>query len=228
MPIDYHSPRVAWSGLGHRIPLAAALIATALALFGLLTWVVVGNMDGTPWDVRVLDWMIAHRSEPLTTVARVITDLGGTVAMTILALVTVIWLLARRDLPVAALVGVTSLGAGALVWGIKRIVDRHRPPMDSRLVTELSLSYPSGHSLGSAAVGGVVAIALVPRLRRVWVRRTAVGVAVVFPIAVGLSRVYLGVHWITDVLAGWIVGLLWLTLSVTLFTRLHARSTTRT
>ncbi|MFC4377806.1 phosphatase PAP2 family protein [Nocardia halotolerans] len=224
MPTDYRRlppTQVAWSGLARRVPLAAALVVTAAALFGVLTWAVHGDMSGTGLDLRVLDWMIDHRGEPLTGIARVITDLGGTVAMAILAVLTGCWFLSQRNLPVAALVGVTSLGAWALIWVIKRVIGRHRPPMESRLVTELSLSYPSGHSLGSTAVVGIVAIVLIPRLRNHWLRVAAVAVAIAFPITVGLSRIYLGVHWATDVLAGWTIGLLWLTVCVTLFARLH-------
>ncbi len=194
------------------------LIALAAVLITALTWAVTSGV--TAMDTAVLDWMIAHRGESLTDVATVITDLGGTLSMIVLAVVTVGGFALRRDLPVAALVAITSLGAGVLVWVIKRLVGRSRPPEASRLVFEPSMSYPSGHTLGSTVVVGIVAIVLIPRLTKHWVRVAATVFAVAFPIAVGLSRIYLGVHWTTDVLAGWIIGLMWLLLCVTVFTRL--------
>ncbi|MFD4462689.1 phosphatase PAP2 family protein [Nocardia sp. NPDC058480] len=195
----------------------AALIATAAVLITALTWQVTSGISGM--DTGVLDWMIAHRGEPLTSIAAVITDLGDTLSMAILAALAVGWFVLRRNLPVATLVAITSLGAGVLVWVIKRLVGRNRPPETSRMVFEPSLSYPSGHTLGSTVVVGIVAIVLIPQITKHWVRMAATVLAVVFPVAVGLSRIYLGVHWTTDVLAGWIIGLLWLVLCVTAFTR---------
>ncbi len=193
------------------------MIASAAVLITALTWEVTSGVSAM--DTAVLDWMIAHRGETLTDIATVITDLGSTLSMTILAVLTITGFLLRRNPPVAALVAGTSLGAGVLVWVIKRLVGRQRPPEASRLVFEPSLSYPSGHTLGSTVVVGIVAIVVIPRLRRHWARVCATVFAVAFPIAVGLSRIYLGVHWTTDVLAGWIIGLLWLVLCVTAFTR---------
>jgi membrane-associated phospholipid phosphatase len=182
-----------------------------------LTWQVNNDAGIIRIDPRVLDWMIAHRGEPLTSIARFVTDLGDTLSMTILATLTVAWFAARRDWATVALVALTSAGAGVLVVVIKRLVGRHRPPEVSRLVPEPSLSYPSGHTLGTTVVVGIVALTVIPGLRRRWLRVAATVFAVLFPIAVGLSRIYLGVHWSTDVLAGWIFGLAWLTLCVTVF-----------
>ncbi|MFD5180853.1 phosphatase PAP2 family protein [Nocardia sp. NPDC058379] len=224
MPIASRRPPpddLAWSVLGRRPPLAAALLATAAVLLAVLTWQVNNDAGIIRIDPRVLEWMIAHRGEPLTSIARVITDLGDTQSMTILAAVTVAWFAWRREWATAALVAVTSVGAGVLVVVIKQLVGRHRPPEVTRLVAEPSLSYPSGHTLGTTVVVGIVAITVIPTVRRRWVRWVATVVAVLFPIAVGLSRIYLGVHWCTDVLAGWLFGLAWLVLCVTVFCLLH-------
>lgn len=228
MPIASRRPPpddLAWSVLGRRPPLAAALLATAAVLLIVLTWQVNNDAGIIRIDPRVLDWMIAHRGEPLTSIARVVTDLGDTKSMTLLATVTVAWFAWQRNWATAALVAVTSAGAGLLVVVIKHLVGRHRPPEVIRLVAEPSLSYPSGHTLGSTVVVGIVAITVIPGLRRRWVRRVATVFAVLFPIAVGLSRIYLGVHWFTDVLAGWLFGLSWLVLCVTVFCQLHRSPT---
>ncbi|MBW0269991.1 hypothetical protein ATM97_02360 [Nocardia sp. MH4] len=228
MPIASRRPPpddLAWSVLGRRPPLAAALLATAAVSLIALTWQVNNDAGIIRFDPRVLDWMIAHRGEPLTSIARVITDLGDTKSMTILAAITVAWFAWRRDWATAALVAVTSAGAGVLVVVVKHLVGRHRPPEVARLVAEPSLSYPSGHTLGTTVVVGIVAITVIPGLRRRWVRWVATVFAVLFPIAVGLSRIYLGVHWATDVLAGWLFGLSWLVVCVTVFCLLHGSPT---
>lgn len=221
MPITTRRPlpdAVAWSALGRHLPRAAVLIASLTVLVVALAWQVRADAGITVLDPRILDWMIAHRSEPLTTVTEVVTNLGDTLSMTVLAAIVVIGFAVRGAPRTAALVGVTWFGAAVLVWVIKPLVGRQRPPELTRLAVEPSLSYPSGHALVTTAVVGIVALTVLPHLRRRWVRRTAAVVAVVFAIAVGLSRVYLGVHWSTDVAAGWSIGLLWLTVCVTVFT----------
>ncbi|MFC4125174.1 phosphatase PAP2 family protein [Nocardia rhizosphaerae] len=211
----------AWSSLGHRMPLAAALLATGAVLVTALTWQVDNDAGIIGLDPRVLDWMLAHRGEPLTSIARIVTDLGDTLSMTILAAVVICWFAARRDLPNALLVAVASVGAGVLVVVVKQLVGRHRPPEVTRLMEEPSLSYPSGHTLGSTVVIGIVALTVIPGLRHRPTRLAATVFAVLFPIAVGMSRIYLGVHWCTDVLAGWIFGVWWLLLCVTAFAWIH-------
>lgn len=200
------------------MPLASVLIAALTALVVTLTWQ-VDSGTGISWiDPRALDWLTAHRGEPLTGVFRVVTDLGDTLSMAILAALTISWFLLRRATAVAVLVGVAALGAGVLVVSIKHLVGRHRPPEVSRLVVEQSLSYPSGHTVSTTVVVGIVAITVIPHLHSRWIRVTATAFAVTFAIAVGLSRVYLGAHWFTDVLAGWTVSLLWLTICVMAYT----------
>ncbi len=94
----------------------------------------------------------------------------------------------------------------------KHVVGRTRPPVADQLVTETNQAFPSGHSLGSIVVIGVLVAVVLPRLHRPLARHITMTVAAVFVVAVGLSRWYLGVHWPTDVLGGWCIGALWLAL----------------
>ncbi|MDO3647998.1 phosphatase PAP2 family protein [Nocardia mangyaensis] len=220
MPIATRRPppdAVAWSALGRQLPRAAGLIASLTVLIIALTWQVGADAGVTAIDQTILDWMIAHRGEPLTTVTEVITGLGDTLSMAVLAMIVAIGFAVRGTPRTAALVAMTSFGAAVLVGVIKPLVGRQRPPELTRLAVEPSLSYPSGHTLGTTVVVGIVALTVLPHVRRRWIRRTAAVAAVAFAIAVGLSRVYLGVHWSTDVAAGWSIGLLWLTVCVTVF-----------
>lgn len=220
MPTARSAPFVtpSWTAPGW---LAPAFVTAAVLAIGGLTWRVRTGI--TPVDQWVLDWMIAHRGAPLTTAATALTDLGDTGSMAILAVLAVLVFVLRGHPRTAALVGSTALGAAVLVGVIKPLVGRNRPPELTRLVVEPSLSYPSGHTLGSTVVVGIVALTTIPHLRRRWMRWAVAGFAVIFPLAVGLTRVYLGVHWTTDVLAAWLIGLVWLTVCVTVFGRLCRR-----
>ncbi|WP_342213568.1 phosphatase PAP2 family protein [Nocardia wallacei] len=174
-------------------------------------------------DAPTMDWVVSQRTPGLTPIARTVTDFGGTLAMTILAVLTCAWLARRQRWPEFVLTAVVGAGAGLTVLVMKALVGRRRPGVDP-LVTETSHSYPSGHTLGTTAVVGVVAAVTVLSLRQRVPRAAVAAVAVLFALAVGLSRVYLGVHWPTDVLAGWALGTLWTLAGVTLLRRYTART----
>jgi undecaprenyl-diphosphatase len=130
--------------------------------------------------------------------------------MAVTAAMAVALLLRSRRHVEAVTVAVAALGAGALVVGFKHLYGRARPPVTDQLVVQTNASLPSGHALGSMVVLGVLAVVGVLHIQRPAIRAGVVGLAVVLIAAIGLSRIYLGVHWITDVLTGWLLGGAWL------------------
>lgn len=193
----------------------ATMVVLAVLFCG-LTAAVVRASGPTGVDTDGMRWVMDHREGGLTGVAKVLAVLGGTISMTLLAAMACAFSVWRRQWDAAVLVAATAVGAGVLVVLGKYLVGRDRPPMAGRLSSETTHSYPSGHSLGSFAVIGIVMIVALPYLRGV-ARRVLPMVVAVLVAAVGLSRIYLGVHWPTDVLAGWILGGLWLVLCLTVF-----------
>ncbi|MFD4180484.1 phosphatase PAP2 family protein [Rhodococcus sp. NPDC058514] len=162
-----------------------------------------------PIDRSVLDAMLDLRTPWLTDVVTVITNLGGTVASWVITSVIVLALLARRHRAEALLVG-GAMFTGQLVMSLLKLAfGRARPPFPERLVDELTHSFPSGHAMMSAILVCVVA-AVIVRLAGVRWRTPVVftGLAL-WAGAIGLSRVYLGAHWLTDVIAGWLFGAVW-------------------
>lgn len=203
-------------------PGVAELLLTSGALLGLLAAVILGLADGAvehnglaAMDPVIWEWAVTHRTPALTAVAITITELGSTLSMGVIATVTVLvlWIRGRRGN--AVLVGVVSAGAGLLVMVGKATVGRQRPPEEFRLVVETNESFPSGHALASAAIVGVLLVVFVPMIRSTAWRAAAIGGGVLFVLAIGWSRIYLGVHWATDVIAGWVTGVAWLLLCVT-------------
>ena len=186
--------------------LALAVVALTLAVGGLVT------LD-TSWR----DWLIDRRSSPLTVVMTVFTTVGSSLALVPLALGVAAWLAlaggARRE---ALLVAGTTLGAMLLSPLLKSVIGRARPE-DSHLVLVDSWAYPSGHSLTSAAVIGVLTTVVWRRLPAGTARAVVAVAGVMLVVAVGISRIYLGVHWPTDVLAGWLIGALWLAVCLIVF-----------
>jgi undecaprenyl-diphosphatase len=158
-------------------------------------------------------------SAPLLALARAVTLLGEPVLMTVAAAALVVALAARGRSRLALYVLLARVGALVLSSGLKLAVDRSRPVFDEPVATALGASFPSGHALGSAAFWVTTAVLLVPRTRH---PRLLLGAAVAVAVAVAASRVLLGVHYLSDVTGGLLLGLGWAALLTAVFTAWRA------
>lgn len=197
--------------------LLAVLAAGALLVLALVALTDEVREGGTQgFDERVLlafrqpgNPALPRGPEWLADAARDVTALGsGTVLALVVVAVLGFLLLARRR-RLALLVALAGFGAMNVSPILKHLVDRPRPIVVAHLVPVHSLSFPSGHATASAAVYLSLA-ALVARVQtRRGARLYALGVAFLLTTLVGLSRMYLGVHYPSDVVAGWAAGALW-------------------
>jgi membrane-associated phospholipid phosphatase len=161
------------------------------------------------------EWVIEHRNGTLTEIMVNASRFGSTPSLIVIALAAAVWLAWRGRRADALLVFLGSAGGLLLAPLLKLLFVRPRPELTDHLVLVDSWSFPSGHSLNSMAVLGLLTV-LAIRERPGRLRRTllaAVGAFLVF--VIGFSRVYLGVHWPSDVLAGWLFGLAWLAICFT-------------
>lgn len=118
----------------------------------------------------------------------------------------------------AVYVAVTGLGSAVLNTGVKALVDRVRPMVEAPVATAPGASFPSGHAMGSTITYGVLLLVFLPVLPPRF-RRPAVVAVVALVAAVGVTRVALGVHYPSDVLGGWLLGVLWLAVTASAFGR---------
>ncbi|PKW27116.1 phosphatase PAP2 family protein [Phycicoccus duodecadis] len=178
---------------------------------------VTENEDLAVFDRPVLDAAVALRSPARDAAVTAFTDLGGTAGMPVLVLVvTVLLVLLRRSWSPVGVMAVAAAGSLAMTVLGKDLVGRARPPVTLAVPPlETSPSFPSGHTLNATVLVGAAAYLLLVASTRAWQRTLVVVVAVAFILAMGLSRVYLGHHWLTDVVAGWLLGLGWLAIVVT-------------
>lgn len=184
------------------------LLAQGIGLFaGALVLGLI--VEGNGFDGSIVRSVATERSAGATSAARAITQLGGPVLDILFAAAVVGLLLARRRRD-AVFVLVAAGGAMLLTNAIKVVLERPRPGAGG-LVSVASASWPSGHASSSMAFYGALAMLAVTGGRAPPRGRPAIWTACATLVAlVGATRVYLGVHYPTDVAAGWLVGGLWL------------------
>lgn len=205
----------------------AALLLTAAvgaAAFSLLisasadVYEAVANGDGlSGLDRPALDLAVSLRTPAGEHWVTAFTNLGGTASMvfitvTLTSAMYVHW--RRRSIPL--MMGIAASGSLIFTSVGKTIVGRARPPLSLAVPPyEYAPSFPSGHTLNSTVIALMLAYLAWWLSKAVWVRVLAPILASLWAAAMGLSRVYLGHHWITDVMFGWIFGLAWLALLIT-------------
>jgi undecaprenyl-diphosphatase len=199
-------------------------IAAALAVLW-FTMALAARIDGgwllLHWDEPIQRMVENARTSDATAVVKRISFLGSTV--TILALGAVLAAISwRRCRAVATVVLVATLSRPLLEFTIKALVDRDRPDLE-RLVNGTGPSFPSGHPMAAASVYGLLplVVTLFTRNRRIWWATTITSALLI--VAIGASRTYLGVHWVSDVVAGLIVGAFFLRGAEWLLARQHRR-----
>jgi membrane-associated phospholipid phosphatase len=187
--------------------IAAGLLA-ALAV-GALTGEVLGHYGLARADAHVTAWLVAHRTDWLTNVLRVVTWLGSlAVIIPAGALAGLFFVLRGHRLWPAVLLASTIAGATGLYNIVKHLVGRPRPPPGIWVGHFSGASFPSGHAAQSVACYLTLAV-LVSVGRPLRVKIALYGAATLVVLIVGGSRIYLGAHWLTDVLCGYALGAAW-------------------
>jgi undecaprenyl-diphosphatase len=196
------------------------LLVGAATLLGFLTWLVVelARRSFALWEVRFLDLPLVtfaaeHRVLWLDHVMEVITALGSDQCLWAVVLLSglVLRWISRSWWPLLILV-LVLIGALSLDRVLKLTIARPRPPLYLRLVYENDWSFPSGHATKSAAVYVTVAYFIARTRARQFLKGIIYSLGVILLALIGVSRVYLGVHWPSDVLGGWVVGIIWATI----------------
>lgn len=188
-----------------------ATVAVGLGAFVAL-WLLVGLRWGPllRLDTRAVTgahgFALHHSWSPA--VSRIVTDLGSPIAVDVVTVVAAVLALARRWIATAIVIAAARLGELASVTVVKQVAERARPVFGQPLATAGGYSFPSGHAAGSAALYGVLVLLAVPALAG-WRRVAVVLAGTVFVLAVAASRVLLGVHYPSDVVAGMALGVAW-------------------
>lgn len=203
------------------------VVCISTVAFGGVTEDVTRRNGLSTSDLARLRWFTDHRSEPLVSVANVLSKVGSVAVLGVVAVIAAVVLWRRGVHLVVAIAPGIALGIGGISAAVgKTLVARGRPPVTLHLVPESDASFPSGHATDSTAMYVTLALVVAifvfrrPLARCLWVLGSALLAG-----AIGASRLVLGVHWPSDVLAGWALGIsvaLVVTLAASVVTRLAA------
>ena len=179
----------------------------------------VAEQSTTRFDNAVSAWFMAHQNPLLYKLALALTWIGSPTVMIVLAIFAAGWLFARGGRSKAGVV-VAAPAVGSLLSGFLKIAYGRARPVGAALLNERTYSFPSGHAATSAAVAVTLCYVLARERIISWPAAIVIGGAV--PLVVGLTRLYLNVHWTTDVVAGWTVGLFVAAMSAAVYERLRS------
>ncbi|GAA2095792.1 phosphatase PAP2 family protein [Microlunatus panaciterrae] len=197
---------------------AGAVLLLGLVAAGSAVYDAVDEGDGIAGlDRPALKEAMSLRTPANEQLVTWFTNLGGPIGMTIIAtVITLIMVLAWRSKTPAILMIIAVAGSLPMTTVGKAVVGRVRPPtIDAVPPFETSPSFPSGHTLNSTVIAGLVAYLVLSHLASLLARILTVALAAGWAVAMGLSRVFLGHHWLTDVIFAWLLGAAWLTLIIT-------------
>ena len=210
--------------LALRLGVGALLLIAAAWLFGAIAEDVVTSDRLTILDVEVARWLRAHATPAVTRWVLLVTDLHSTIAVSCYAAIVATALAWRRQWRRLATVFVCVAGGLTLNVLMKLAFHRARPVLDDPLLTLASYSFPSGHVAGSTLMYGLIVAWTFTRTRQPLVR-AAVAVAAAGAITlVAFTRMYLGVHYLSDVVAAFAEGVAWLALCLSALTAFWGRA----
>jgi undecaprenyl-diphosphatase len=184
-----------------------------VALVGTVLFVTVASRvrsgSTQAFDESVIRWFAAHHTRSLDDAMVEITALGTAIVVTTIVAVAALFLVLTEQKYSAILLLASTFGGIILNGVLKLGFDRPRPNILAPVVHAASSSFPSGHAMSAAVVYGTVAYLAARLDRRTWVRWLVMMVALIVIALISLSRLYLGVHYPSDVFAGIVVGLAW-------------------
>jgi membrane-associated phospholipid phosphatase len=214
--------RARLANLHPRVYLGLHVLAGTVGIVG-LTWLFLAIADEIPERSRLVQldvvlgrWLEAHGTEPGEAILSGVTTLGAPLLYAVV-IVAVLWFAWRREWRSAVALALASGGGVALSNLLKVVFHRGRPATVVEFIPHPSWSFPSGHALNSVVSYGFLTILLLDRITDRRKRAAIVIGAAIMILVIGFSRLYLGVHYLSDVTGGWIAGAAWLLVCVSAY-----------
>ncbi|MBE9045752.1 phosphatase PAP2 family protein [Pleurocapsales cyanobacterium LEGE 10410] len=172
------------------------------------------DREAFAFDKIILLWIHSFANPTLDRIMQTITRLNDPKTAVVLVLIAVTLLLWRQYYQEVKIFFINCAGGVILSYGLKSVFGKTRPDLWQSAIEEVSFSYPSGHALGATVLYGFLAYLLATRYPQFSWAIYSIAISIIG--AIGLSRLYLGVHWPTDIIGGYGIGFLWLTFCTTM------------
>jgi len=206
------------------IMLKSSAAILCMALFIRLTFSISPTGNVQTFDEGILVWVETLRTPFMNSMMLDITALGGLALTVVLGLLAVIIFLLTRDPAAAIHLFLTSAGGFFISSWTKSIISRPRPSIIPQLIHVAGFSYPSGHSVTSAAIYLTMAILACRHFKSIKTRVILIGLAGIMIALISFSRIYLGVHYPSDTMSGALIGLAWALFMAALFAKTHYKT----
>ena len=198
---------------------AGVTLIGALALFGAFAADLLFEGPVTQADPAISAWLHSHMHPALTQVLFAVTHMHSPIGLSIMSALVAVLLVARKRIHEVPWLMLTVQGGQILNVGVKDVFQRARPHFDDPLVTLATYSFPSGHAAGSTVFWGFLCMLAWTWPARQGIRRALLVIAPLVVALTAFSRVYLGAHYFSDVLAGVCEGVAWVSLCALLRAR---------
>lgn len=192
-----------------------------MALFIRLTFSITQGSAVQNFDESILKWVETLRTPFMNSMMLDVTALGGLALTVVLGLLAVAVFLLSRDPAAAIHLIITATGGFFISSWTKNIISRPRPSIIPQLIHAQGFSYPSGHSITSAAIYLTMAILACRHFKTIRSRMTLLSLAGIMIALISFSRIYLGVHYPSDTMSGALIGLSWALFTAALFSKTH-------
>jgi membrane-associated phospholipid phosphatase len=212
------------NAFGLHLTLGMLVLMIAVAIFAsVAVHVMGGSATLASIDRDVGQWLQGHAAPALTLLMLVITHLHGVTGITVLGLLLCAWFW-REKAHYWLLTAILAIPGGMLLNVLlKHVFMRPRPASDEALLALATYSFPSGHTVAATLFYGVLGVYLVRAVRSLWLRSAIIAAALLMVMLVGASRIFLGVHYFSDVFAAVVEGCGWLAISLTVIRILDMR-----
>lgn len=202
----------------HTLTLMKTIIITVILTIIYFSWVAyqIKANELIRFDEQTIFLVQSFIHPKLTSIVKVITDFGSVKYITVLVFVLSMGLLFFKKIYLSFFVAATSSVGAAFNLFLKSLFQRERPDI-SQIIHAKGFSFPSGHSMGSIIFYGSVAFVIIHITRKTSLRYIGVTLMTLLILSIGISRIYLGVHFPTDIIGGYAAGGAWLLICITVF-----------
>ena len=187
------------------------ILAISLSVFIFLLINVLSD-NISDFDTSIYNVIMSLKSDFMTFIMKAITRFGDAETLILIAIICLIFIKSKK---ISGSIAINLASVGLMNYILKKIIQRPRPPLEFRMVEESSFSFPSGHAMASMAFYGLIIYFINKNMKNNKLKKVICIILSILIFLIGMSRIYLGVHYASDVIAGFAISIVYLVLYIT-------------